>query len=97
MEKLVNALAATSDTGFGQAPSQPQPKSVPTSLQSKIAAGSVDEADLRLVIEEAAGSYIYKTVNRVTGEVLTQYPNEHMIKMREDTAYEAGKVIRAKA
>jgi flagellar protein FlaG len=61
--------------------------------------GSSEEADLRLVIEEdqAAGTFVYKTVNRLTGEVIQQLPREEVLKMHEDFAYAAGGVIRTKA
>ena len=54
---------------------------------------------MRLVIEEdeASGSYVYKTVNRVTGEVLMQFPRDAVLKLREQVDYEAGAVIRTKA
>lgn len=54
---------------------------------------------MRLVIEEdkASGSYVYKTVNRLTGEVLMQFPRDAVLKLRERVDYEAGAVIRAKA
>jgi flagellar protein FlaG len=63
------------------------------------AAPRQDPVDMRLVIEEdkASGSYVYKTVNRLTGEVLMQFPRDDVLKMRERVDYEAGAVIRTKA
>ena len=57
------------------------------------------QADLRLVIEEdtVSGSYIYKTVNRATGEVVLQLPRDDVLKLRDNASYLAGHVIRAKA
>jgi flagellar protein FlaG len=54
---------------------------------------------MRLVIEEdkAAGSYVYKTINRLTGEVVQQLPRDQVLKLREALEYEAGDVVRAKA
>ena len=54
---------------------------------------------MRLVIEEdkASGSYVYKTVNRRTGEVVQQLPREQILKLREALNYEAGSIVRAKA
>jgi flagellar protein FlaG len=96
MENRVKPLASSPDAGFGQsAPKTPIPAN--GGLQSKIAAGALDQADLRLVIEESAGSYIYKTVNRRTGEILAQYPREELVKMHEAEAYAAGQVIKTKA
>jgi flagellar protein FlaG len=55
--------------------------------------------DLRLVIEEdeASGTYVYKTVNRRTGEVVLQLPRDQVLRLHQDTGYVAGHVIRAKA
>jgi flagellar protein FlaG len=53
----------------------------------------------RLVIEKGAGSgaYIYKTLDRVTGEVVRQLPREDVVKLRQDTGYRAGGVINTSA
>ena len=54
-----------------------------------------DTADLRLVIEDdkAAGSFVYKTINPITGEVVSQIPREQLLKMREDPAYRPGSIV----
>ena len=53
------------------------------------------QADLRLVIEEdkAAGSYIYKTVDPITGKVISQMPREALLKMREAPDYKPGAIV----
>ena len=53
------------------------------------------QADLRLVIEEdkAAGSYVYKTVNPITGKVISQMPREQLLKMREASDYKPGTIV----
>jgi flagellar protein FlaG len=58
-----------------------------------------DEADLRLQIEEdqASGLYVYRTINRRTGEVVQQLPREDVLRLHDDAAYLAGGVIRTKA
>ncbi len=55
--------------------------------------------DYRLVIErdEPTGSYIYKTLDRTTGEVVNQFPREEVLKLRDSPAYQAGRVIVTKA
>jgi flagellar protein FlaG len=55
--------------------------------------------DYRLVIEKdgATGSYIYKTLDRSTGEVVNQFPREEVLKLRDSPAYQAGQVIVTKA
>ncbi len=52
-------------------------------------------ARYRLVIEEGpqAGSFIYKTMDRVTGEVVRQLPREQVIDLMQTAEYSAGSVI----
>ena len=54
---------------------------------------------MRLIIEEdpAAGTLVYKTIDRRTGEVVLQMPREELEKLGEETEYVAGSVIRAEA
>ena len=49
----------------------------------------------RLVIEEGPtqGSFVYKTVDRVTGEVIRQLPRERLIEMMASEAYSSGSII----
>ena len=56
-------------------------------------------ADYRLVIEEGPrrGSFVYKTINRTTGELIRQYPREALVKMTKDISYAAGTVADTKA
>jgi len=55
--------------------------------------------DLRLVIEQDGdtGDYIYKTVDRRTGETLQQFPREEILKLREASGYATGRVYDGKA
>lgn len=52
-------------------------------------------ARYRLVIEEgpSAGSFIYKTMDRVTGEVVRQLPREQVVNLMRADSYSAGSVI----
>jgi flagellar protein FlaG len=56
-------------------------------------------ARYRLVIEEGpqAGSFIYKTLDRITGEVVRQLPREQVIDLMQAAQYSAGTVISTKA
>jgi hypothetical protein len=56
---------------------------------------SADGADLGLVIEndKAADTYVYLTVNRVTGQVVNQWPNQEMLKQRQAFDYTSGDVV----
>jgi len=96
MQSKVATFAATPDPTFGQAP---QSAGSPTGGAAKGPPVSSEPVDLRLIIEEdqASGSYVYKTVNRRTGEVVLQLPRAEVLRMREETDYAAGSVIRTKA
>jgi flagellar protein FlaG len=96
MESKVTAFAATPDPTFGQKPAAQAPD---TRAPANRAVQSPDPVDMRLVIEEdkASNSYVYKTVNRLTGEVIQQLPRDQVLKLREQLNYEAGDMIRAKA
>ena len=77
-------VAAVSPTPSGQG--------VTRSQTTKNAEGS---ARYRLVIEEgpSAGSFIYKTLDSVTGEVVRQFPREQVVRLAEARNYDAGAVI----
>ena len=94
MENKVANIAAAADPAFGaQRPVQPgaEISARPPEAESS--------ADFRLVIEQDAGSgaYIYKTVDRRTGEIVQQLPRDQILRMREASEYAAGGVIRARA
>lgn len=57
-----------------------------------------DTPNLRLVIEEdkTSGSYIYKTVDVRTGNVVQQVPREEVLRLREAAGYQPGAVIDAR-
>ncbi|HVN00435.1 MAG TPA: flagellar protein FlaG [Caulobacteraceae bacterium] len=78
----------------------PAPSTSPTNVgPSQSPATPIDDqADLRLVIEEdkAAGSYVYKTVDPVTGKVISQVPREELLKMRETPDYKPGSIVNAR-
>ncbi|QTC89991.1 flagellar protein FlaG [Brevundimonas goettingensis] len=52
-------------------------------------------AQYRLVIEEGPtiGSFIYKTMDSATGEIVRQFPREQVIRMAEAKKYDAGSVF----
>jgi flagellar protein FlaG len=80
-------------------PNVPQPSTGLNSAGAKAKGSKSEIADLRLVIEEdqESGSFIYKTIDRRTGEVVLQLPRTEVLRMREDRSYSAGSVIRASA
>jgi Uncharacterized flagellar protein FlaG len=56
-------------------------------------------ARYRLVIEEGPqkGSFVYKTMDRVTGEVVRQLPREEVVRLMDDVNYGNGTVIDTRA
>lgn len=62
---------------------------------SKSAQEAERAARYRLVIEEGPkkGSFIYKTLDRVTGEVVRQLPREKVVQLMEAGDYVSGRVI----
>ena len=52
-------------------------------------------ANLGLVIEDdkAAGEYVYKTVNRATGQVVSQWPSQQLLQLRVANNYSPGGII----
>jgi flagellar protein FlaG len=62
-------------------------------------AAPTDPANARLVIEQdqASGAYVYKTLDRITGEVLRQLPREEVLRMLSQARYMAGDVIKTRA
>ena len=97
METKVTAFAASPDATVGQSsPPVPQPaKSAPPPP----APPSNPAFDLRLVIEEdqGSGSFVYKTINRFTGEDVQQVPRAEVLKLRAEADYAPGAVIKTEA
>jgi flagellar protein FlaG len=78
-------------------PAQPAPATTPVGAGTSQAPSTQSDAqaDLRLVIEDdkAAGSYVYKTINPITGKVISQIPREELLKMREAPDYKPGAIV----
>jgi flagellar protein FlaG len=96
MDTKVTAFAATPDAPFGQKPTV----AAPAQSESPPVQPQVDPAlDLRLVIEEdqGSGSFVYKTINRRTGEVVSSFPRAELLRLRAEARYAAGSVVKTKA
>lgn len=95
MDNKIAALPRAPDPGFSQVSAGEPPAKA---SEPPVALGP-DPVDLRLVIEDdqASGSYIYKTINRVTGEILQQFPRAEILKLREGLNYAAGSVVNTEA
>jgi len=91
------AATAASPATAGQSPFSPAEILSPAAVvqdQTTV----TNPADLRLVIEEdkQAGTFVYKTVDWRTGEVVQQLPREQVLQMRESQNYTAGQVLATK-
>ncbi|MFN3514188.1 MAG: hypothetical protein ACK41C_14160 [Phenylobacterium sp.] len=76
-------------------PPEPLQSARPPQAASAPPPAASAEPDLRLIIEEQAGTFVYKTIDRRTGEVVLQLPREDVVRMREEETYAAGDVISA--
>ena len=47
----------------------------------------------RLAIEQGPKGFVYKVLDRVTGEVIRQLPHDSVIQLADDPDYDAGQVI----
>ena len=54
-----------------------------------------DTARYRLIIEEGPkrGTFVYKTLDSMTGEVVRQFPREQILQMAQSGNYSAGELI----
>lgn len=66
-----------------------------TSDRNRAAQQAEDAARYRLIIEEGPtqGTFIYKTLDGATGEVVRQFPREQVLRMAESGGYAAGGLI----
>ena len=98
METKAALSAVPADpTPSGQYPkySAPEPSAGAVGVsESRSDSADPQPGDLRLVIEqdEDTGSFIYKTVDRRTGETLQILPREEVLKLKHATAYDPGAV-----
>jgi flagellar protein FlaG len=92
MENKLALEARTPVSGVAPSPAPPAPTSLAAQMQN-------DVADLRLVIDhdEASGLFIYKTVDRRTGDVVLQLPREEVVRMYASADYVAGAIIKTRA
>ncbi|MDO1559904.1 hypothetical protein Q0812_10760 [Brevundimonas sp. 2R-24] len=52
-------------------------------------------ARYKLIIEQGPGGhgYVYKTLDRTTGEVVSQFPREELLRLQDSPDYSSGSVI----
>jgi flagellar protein FlaG len=63
--------------------------------QGRAAQEAEQAARYRLIIEEGptVGTFVYKTLDSATGEVVRQFPREEVLRLSEDGGYAAGALI----
>ena len=79
MENRVAAVAATTSVSLDRSPPNAVRANDPP--PPEWAVQKTEQADLRLIIEEDPdhGAYVYKTVDRRTGEVVSQIPRGNRV------------------
>lgn len=67
------------------------------SAEKPATADGPQPGDLRLVIEQDSktGTYVYKTVDRRTGDILQQFPREEVLRFMQAEHYDPGEVFDA--
>ena len=89
----LSKIVSVSDASLGSF--SPQPRDSGFAPQGVV----VEQPDIRLIIEEdeRSGSFIYKTMDRRTGQVIQQFPREEILRLKEEREYIAGTVIKTGA
>jgi flagellar protein FlaG len=79
---------------FTSAPREVAPKEAAPVEKPAVASGP-QPGDLRLVIEEdsTTGTYVYKTVDRRTGDILQQFPREDVLRFKQAEHYDPGEIF----
>ena len=106
MDRKVTAIAPAPESVLAQlqavasAKSEPPVDKAPEPAKGETSeAKGPDPVEMRLVIEmdKASGSFVYKTVNRLTGEVILQLPRDEVLKLKDAGQYATGSVFQTKA
>ncbi len=88
--------AAPSSVAPFTVPGQPAGgRDVSAPKEAPAVADGPQPGDLRLVIEQDpdSGSYVYKTVDRRTGDVLQQFPRDEVLRFKQAEHYDPGEVF----
>jgi len=98
MGQAVGIVPSLVEIGTAPAP-RPAPREPGAPAVGVKADPGPSPADLRLVIEadEVHGGFIYKTLDRNTGEVVRQFPRDQLLRLMTEEGYEPGEVIAARA
>ena len=87
-----NSFTVPGSASDGVSVSAPKTAAVP---EKPVVAEGPQPGDLRLVIEQDAktGTYVYKTVDRRTGDILQQFPREDVLRFKQAENYGPGEVF----
>lgn len=89
-----NAASVTSVPPITTPPVPAPPANQPTQARND----NSDAGRYRLTIEAVGGNrFVYKVLDRVTGEVIRQLPREEVEKLISDPVYRRGEVVDTKA
>lgn len=99
MGSAIEPVSSASDLGPSAARPTPGDAGPPAAVRPAPTPPAAVAADLRLIIEPNANGqgYIYKTLDRRTGEVVQQFPRDQVVRMRDEARYRAGLVIDSRA
>ena len=91
--------ATTADASLGSGVHQADPPEAKPPAPPVEASTTVNPADLRLIIDEVGspGNYLYTVMDQRTGKILSQFPREQLIRLKEEENYTAGSVFNGKA
>ena len=89
MKTTIASVLPMQDPGVYSTPPGPAVEAPPASEAPR------QNADLRLVIEEdqVSGTFVYKTLDRRTGEIVKQFPREEVVRLKDSPGYAPGDVI----
>ena len=92
---MSDPISSISATG---GPNQDAVKTEIPPARARTAFEGNDSANQRLVIEAVGQNrFVYKVMDRLTGEVIRQLPREHVEKMIADPAYREGVIVNTSA
>lgn len=88
MTEPISSVSAVTSINPDAASVEVPPAKAPSALEGN------DNASQRLVIEAVGQNrFVYKVMDRVTGEVIRQLPREEVEKLITDPAYRQGGVV----
>jgi flagellar protein FlaG len=85
ISNLSSHVSAAAQTAAVKPPSTEQ-KALIQAVKTVNASGSLEENELTFVVDRAANIAVVRIVNKKTGELVDQIPNEQVLKMAEKSS-----------